>query len=252
MERAQSARRFPRAATMLDIYSRTVNAQTPLSEVLAEFFPWCEEHHEALAEIYRAYGARKRTLGVLDLDDLLLYWRALAADPVTGPLIAAEYEHVLVDEYQDVNGLQVEIVRDMRTTQPGLTVVGDDFQAIYGFRSASARHILEFPQQFAGAQTAKLERNYRSTAAILAVANAVSAQDRERVSEDALDRARRWRSARTVVPRDEAEQARAVCDSVMRGTRGGDGAARAGGAVPHQSRLCDCSRSSLRAGEFRT
>ena len=83
---AASRRRFPRAATMLDIYSRTVNAQTPLAEVLAESFPWCAEHREALAEIFRAYGARKRALGVLDLDDLLLYWRALARDEVIGPL----------------------------------------------------------------------------------------------------------------------------------------------------------------------
>jgi DNA helicase-2/ATP-dependent DNA helicase PcrA len=52
---------------------------------------------------------------------------------------------VLVDEYQDVNGLQVDIVRNLRAGQPGLTVVGDDFQAIYGFRAASARHILDFP-----------------------------------------------------------------------------------------------------------
>ena len=107
---AASPRRFPRAATMLDIYSRTVNAQTPLSEVLADFFPWCEEHHETLAEIFRAYGARKRSLGVLDLDDLLLYWRALVSDEVAGPLIADDFDHVLVDEFQDVNGLQVDIV----------------------------------------------------------------------------------------------------------------------------------------------
>ena len=96
---------------MLDIYSRTVNAQTPLAEVLAESFPWCEEHRDALAEIFRSYGARKRALGVLDLDDLLLYWRALAVDEVIGPRMADAFDHVLVDEYQDVNGLQVDIVR---------------------------------------------------------------------------------------------------------------------------------------------
>jgi DNA helicase-2/ATP-dependent DNA helicase PcrA len=82
---ADSPRRFPRAATMLDIHSRTVNAQAPPSEVLAEFFPWCDEHREALAEIFRAYGARKRNLGVLDLDDLLLYWRALVSERDDGP-----------------------------------------------------------------------------------------------------------------------------------------------------------------------
>ena len=88
------------------------------------------------------------------------------------------FDHVLVDEYQDVNGLQVDIVRNLRATRPGLTVVGDDFQAIYGFRAASARHILDFPEQFPDAHTVTLERNYRSTAPILAVANAVSEQDR--------------------------------------------------------------------------
>ncbi len=112
--RAASRRRFPRAQTMLDIYSRSVNAQTPLAEVLAESFPWCAEHREPLAEIFRAYVARKRELGVLDLDDLLLYWRALAQDEIVGPRLSAGFDHVLVDEYQDVNGLQVDIVRSLR------------------------------------------------------------------------------------------------------------------------------------------
>src|ERR671933_3086741 len=94
---AQSRTRFPRKATLLDIYSRTVNAQQPLSGVLAEHFPWCEEHREAISSLFKAYTARKRDLGVVDLDDLLLFWRALARDEVIGPAMAAAYEHVLVD-----------------------------------------------------------------------------------------------------------------------------------------------------------
>jgi DNA helicase-2/ATP-dependent DNA helicase PcrA len=148
----EGGRRFPRAQTALDIYSRTVNAQKPLAEILAEAFPWCEEHREALAEMFIAYGQRKRSLGVLDLDDLLLCWRALCADELVGAQIASGFDHVLVDEYQDVNGLQVDILRGLRPDGRGLTVVGDDFQAIYGFRAASARHILEFPERFAGAR----------------------------------------------------------------------------------------------------
>jgi DNA helicase II / ATP-dependent DNA helicase PcrA len=212
---AESPRRFPRAPTMLDIYSRTVNAQTPLSEILAEFFPWCHEHDEALAEIFRAYGARKRTLGVLDLDDLLLYWRALVGDGVLGPLIAEDFDQVLVDEYQDVNGLQVDIVRNLRSTQPGLTVVGDDFQAIYGFRSASARHILDFPRQFPDAHTSKLERNYRSTTPILAVANAVSAQDHCGFPKALWTEREGGSPPELAFPRDEREQASLVCERVM-------------------------------------
>ncbi len=128
----RAGRRFPRKATLLDIYSRTVNAQRPLSEVVAEHAPWCEEHQEALAALFRGYAARKRALGAVDFDDLLLYWRALARDEVVGAGLAGAFDHVLVDEYQDVNGLQVDIVRALRSGRRGLTAVGDDLQAIYG------------------------------------------------------------------------------------------------------------------------
>jgi DNA helicase-2/ATP-dependent DNA helicase PcrA len=212
---AASRRRFPRAQTMLDIYSRTVNAQTPLAEVLAESFPWCEEHRDALAETFRDYGARKRALGLLDLDDLLLYWRALAADEVIGARMADTFDHVLVDEYQDVNGLQVDIVGSLRAERRGLTVVGDDFQAIYGFRAASARHILEFPEQFPDAHTVTLERNYRSTSPILAVANMVSAQDRLGFPKQLWTDRDGGRSPELVFARDEGEQAGEVCERVL-------------------------------------
>src|SRR3954452_22084284 len=108
---AAARTRFPCKGTLLDIYSRTVNAQRPLSEVVAEHFPWCEEHRDAISALLKAYTARKRALGVIDLDDLLLFWRALARDEVVGATLAASFDHVLVDEYQDVNGLQVDLVR---------------------------------------------------------------------------------------------------------------------------------------------
>jgi DNA helicase-2/ATP-dependent DNA helicase PcrA len=212
---AASRRRFPRAQTMLDIYSRTVNAQTPMPEVLAESFPWCAEHRDALAATFRAYGARKRELGVLDLDDLLIYWRAISADGVVGPRMADTFEHVLVDEYQDLNGLQVDILRSLRHTRPGLTVVGDDLQAIYGFRAASARHILDFPKQFPDAHTVTLERNYRSTSPILAVANAVSEQDRLGFPKQLWTERPGGQLPELVFPRDEGEQAGEVCDRVI-------------------------------------
>jgi DNA helicase II / ATP-dependent DNA helicase PcrA len=212
---AASRRRFPRAQTMLDVYSRTLNAQTPLSEVLAERFPWCAEHHGALAASFRAYGERKRSLALLDLDDLLLYWRALAGDERIGPAMAAAYEHVLVDEYQDVNGLQVDIVRSLRRAHPGLTVVGDDFQAIYGFRAASARHLLEFPRQFPDARTITLERNYRSSAPILAAANAVSEQDQLGFPKRLWTEREGGSSPELCFPRDEGEQAGEVCERVL-------------------------------------
>jgi len=212
---AAGRRRFPRAQTMLEIYSRTVNSQIPLADVLAESFPWCAEHHEALAETFRAYGARKRSLGLLDLDDLLLYWRALAADEVIGRQLAQTWDHVLVDEYQDVNGLQVDIVSSLRRERGELTVVGDDFQAIYGFRAASARHILDFPKLFPDARTMTLERNYRSTGPILAVANAVSEQDTDGFRKVLWTAREGGVAPELVMPRDESEQAGEVCDRVL-------------------------------------
>jgi len=212
---AAERRRFPRKHTLLDLYSRTVNAQRPLREVLAESFPWCEEHGDAIAALLRAYAARKRELGVLDLDDLLLHWRALARDELVGPRLAERFDHVLVDEYQDVNGLQVDVVRGLRAQQRGLTVVGDDFQAIYGFRSASARHLLEFPRHFPDAAVVTLEANYRAAQPLLDVANAVAAQDRDGFPKRL--RAQRDGGARPelVVCRDEAAQAAEVCDRVL-------------------------------------
>jgi DNA helicase II / ATP-dependent DNA helicase PcrA len=212
----QTGKRFPRKSTLLDIYSRTVNAQRPLRELLAEAFPWCERHGEELGRLFVEYGARKRSLGVLDLDDLLLHWRALACDPTIGREMGRSIEHLLVDEYQDVNGLQVDLVRALRSERREVTVVGDDLQAIYGFRAASARHILEFPEHFPGTSIVTLERNYRSTQPVLDVANAVAEQAE-------LAYPRRLRAEGTggdappelVLCLDEAAQAGEVCDRVL-------------------------------------
>jgi len=86
-------------------------------------------------------------------------------------------DHVLVDEYQDTNALQADILAPCGR-RDGLTVVGDDAQAIYAFRAATNRNILDFPQRFTGATVVRLERNYRSTTPILSVANAIMAQVR--------------------------------------------------------------------------
>jgi len=212
---ASARTRFPRKSSLLDIYSRTVNAQQPLSGVLTEHFPWCEEHREAISALFKAYTARKRELGVVDLDDLLLYWRALAADEVIGPSMAASFDHVLVDEYQDVNGLQVDVVRALAGAGPAVTAVGDDFQAIYGFRAASAAHILDFPEHFAGAAVVTLERNYRSTQPVLDAANAL-AEQAERAFPKRLRAAKEGGAAPAVVfCRDESAQAVEVCDRVL-------------------------------------
>jgi DNA helicase-2/ATP-dependent DNA helicase PcrA len=165
--------RMPRSATLVEIHSRCVNQGRHLSEVIAADYPWCEPHTDAIASLFRAFAVRKRKAGLLDFDDLLLYWRALLRHETLGPDLAARYDYILVDEYQDVNALQVDIVTALAPEGRGLTVVGDEGQAIYGFRGANAQHLRNVVLDSPGASIIRLQQNYRSRQAILDVANAV-------------------------------------------------------------------------------
>jgi DNA helicase-2/ATP-dependent DNA helicase PcrA len=212
---AESGRRFPRKHTLADIYSRTVNAQRPVREVIDQSFPWCAEHGEALAGLFRAYTARKRALGVIDLDDLLLFWRALARDSEAGARMAAGFDHVLVDEYQDVNELQVEVVAALAGHGATVTAVGDDYQAIYGFRSASADHLLGFTERFPGATTVVLERNYRGGQPLLDIANAIAAEAEIGIPKTLRAERAGGERPELVFCRDQTQEAAEICDRVL-------------------------------------
>ncbi len=171
-----SERRLPKKGTLGSLYSRTVNTGTPLVEVMRETTPWCVESFDEVASLFTAFVARKRALGLLDFDDLLLFWRAAAQDDAVGQQLGAAYDHILVDEFQDVNLLQLDVLTGLRRTDSRVTIVGDDAQAIYGFRGATARFLLDAERYFDGLTTVTLDVNYRSSAAILDVANALAAE----------------------------------------------------------------------------
>ncbi len=167
-------KRFPLKGTCLSIYSRAVNATTPLGEVLGSFFPWCAEWEGELGNLFAAYVEAKQKQNVLEYDDLLLYWAQMMSVGSIAEDISARFDHVLIDEYQDTNKLQASILLNLKPTGRGLTVVGDDAQSIYSFRAATVRNILDFPGHFTPrAEVITLEQNYRSTQPILAAANAV-------------------------------------------------------------------------------
>src|SRR5579862_264229 len=212
---ASMERRFPRKGTLLDIYSRTVNSQRPLREVLAEAFPWCAEFNDEIAALLRAYTARKRELNALDLDDLLLYWHAAMTDDRLGRLLADRFEHVLVDEFQDVNGLQVEIVRALGREHGNVTVVGDDMQAIYGFRAADPAHILDFPSLYPQATVVKLERNYRSPQPLLDAGNEVALHATRSFARRLTAEREGEARPELVFCTDEQRQAIEVCERVL-------------------------------------
>ena len=208
--------RFPAKGTCLAIYSRAVNAQAPLGEILGAAFPWCSGWHEELRQLFAAYVEAKQAQNVLDYDDLLLYWAQMAAEPAIAEHLAARFDHILVDEYQDTNRLQASILTALKPDGTGLTVVGDDAQSIYSFRAAEVRNILDFPTLFAPeAEVVMLERNYRSTQTILAAANAVIGEASERFTKNLWSERESGERPRLVSVRDEADQANYICEQIL-------------------------------------
>ncbi|MER8529083.1 ATP-dependent helicase [Mesorhizobium sp. M0814] len=208
--------RFPTKGTCLAIYSRAVNAQAPLGEVLGSVFPWCAGWAEQLKQLFARYVEAKQAQNVLDYDDLLLYWAQMAGEPEIAAHLGARFDHVLVDEYQDTNRLQASILTALKPDGSGLTVVGDDAQSIYSFRAAEVRNILDFPKQFAQpAEVVMLERNYRSTETILAAANAVIGEASERFTKNLWTERKSAEKPKLISVRDETEQASYVCQAIL-------------------------------------
>jgi DNA helicase-2/ATP-dependent DNA helicase PcrA len=208
-------KRFPRKDTLADVYSRVVNAQEPLGALLERDFPWCLDEADGIRAVFDDYADRKRGGGCLDYDDLLVWWRALLQNERTRAAVASRFDHVLVDEYQDTNALQADVLAALKPDGDGLMVVGDDAQAIYAFRAATVRNILEFPDRFPGTTIVRLERNYRSTRPILEASNTVIAGSRRRHPKTLWTD--RTDGARPVLLTclDEADQSDAVCRSVL-------------------------------------
>jgi DNA helicase-2/ATP-dependent DNA helicase PcrA len=173
---SQKDKRFPRKDTCLAIYTYRVNTRMPLKQTLEEQFPWVSEWEQDLTRLYREYIVRKQANNVLDYDDLLLYWHMMMQNQTLAAALARNFDHVLVDEYQDTSKLQGEIIHALRPDGAGVTVVGDDAQAIYSFRAAAVDNILGFADRYTPkAEIAVLSQNYRSTQPILDCANALMA-----------------------------------------------------------------------------
>jgi DNA helicase-2/ATP-dependent DNA helicase PcrA len=174
---ATKDRRFPRKDTCLAIYSWRVNTQKSLHDTLEQQFPWCQDWEEDLTQLFRGYVERKQRFALLDYDDLLLYWTLMMGDARLAQHVSANFDHVLVDEFQDTNRLQADILYALKPDGAGLTVVGDDAQAIYSFRAAAVENILRFPERFSPkAEVITLAQNYRSTQALLDASNALMAE----------------------------------------------------------------------------
>ncbi len=213
---AKTAQRFPLKGTCLAIYSRVLNSQDSLAQVLQQHFPWCAAWQAELKRLFGAYAAEKQRQCVLDYDDLLLYARHMLDDAALAQQLGHRFQHVLVDEYQDTNRLQAHILLALKPDGRGLAVVGDDAQSIYAFRAAEVRNMLDFPSRFQPAATVlSLQRNYRSSQPILQACNAVIAQASERFAKTLWSAREHGPVPQLVSVADEAEQAGWVADQVL-------------------------------------
>jgi DNA helicase-2/ATP-dependent DNA helicase PcrA len=211
---SKTEKRFPRKDTCVAIYSHRVNTQGSLEATLREAFPWCAEWEAELKRLFATYVERKLANQALDYDDLLLYWHAMMEDASLAKEIGERFDHVLVDEYQDTNTLQAEILARLRPDGQGLTVVGDDAQAIYSFRAATVENILSFEKRF-GAQVVTLEENYRSSQAVLDAANALMREASRQYQKDLRSMKSEGPRPRYVTVADDAAQAQYVVTRVL-------------------------------------
>jgi DNA helicase-2/ATP-dependent DNA helicase PcrA len=170
-------KRFPRKDACLAIYSYRVNTRLSLKQTLEEQYPWCREWEADLTRLYREYVARKQKNRALDFDDLLLFWHVMMQTPALAQSLSKNFDHLLVDEYQDTSTLQGEIIHALKPDGQGVTVVGDDAQAIYSFRAAAVENILGFADRYKPkADMVVLAQNYRSAQPVLDTANALMSE----------------------------------------------------------------------------
>src|SRR3954452_23170402 len=207
--------RFPTSKALADIYSRAVNTGRRTRDVMDSEFPWCADHADKINALFQAFVARKRAGGLLDFDDLLLAWRALLLDPTVGPRLRGRWDWVLVDEYQDVNQVQVDIVAQLRPDGAGLTVVGDDAQAIYGFRGASGTHLHNLQAARPDSTVVRLQRNFRSTQPVLDLANVIRPGKGDNALHLRTDRGEAGARPRLVTCGNADDEARSVADAVL-------------------------------------
>ena len=178
-------RRFPQKNVLAAISSFLQNTLDPLQAVITKRFPMFIKEMEGIEKVLVLYTEKKRARQLLDFDDLLSAWLRLMMEHTdVREMLAGQFQHVLVDEYQDTNAIQGMIVDLLASKHRNLTVVGDDSQSIYSFRGANFENIITFNRRYPDAREYKLETNYRSVPEILTLANASIAQNNRRLPKN--------------------------------------------------------------------
>ena len=214
--------RFPKGEVLEDLLGLAINRRRPIDDLVLERYPFFYELLDDIRAVTERYRKRKRELNAMDFDDLLFYWEALLREhPEVRARYGEQFQHVLVDEYQDTNLIQADIVDLLAGRHKNLMVVGDDSQSIYSFRGANFANILSFPERYPEARVFKLELNYRSTPQILQLANVSIMQNRYQFPKE-LQTVRSAGAMPSLFPaQDVMEQASFVAERVAEIHEGG-------------------------------
>ena len=169
----------------------------------------------AIYNIYAQYEKTKNEDGVLDFTDLIsIVTEAFYNDVVDPAMFGDKWKHILVDEYQDTNGLQFAWLQQIAHNNPNLAVVGDDDQVLYSWRGARIENILDFPKQFDDVKVIRLEQNFRSTGHILDVANAVIDKNEKRLGKTLFTSAEKGNKVEIYDFLNAEDEARWVLDTL--------------------------------------
>ena len=170
----------------------------------------------SVPKIYELYQQNLLMNNALDFDDLLLYTaKLLQNNELVRKKYQQQFQYVMIDEYQDTNYAQFEIVHQIAAEHQRICVVGDDDQAIYSFRGATIRNILEFEKDYADAIAIRLEQNYRSTSHILELANAIILNNRHRHSKTLWSELGEGYKPELFVYEDDMEEANKTADLIL-------------------------------------
>ena len=164
---------FPKKNELKTVFSLCVNKEMNVDDAVLKTYADYEDRLGEIKTVQKEYAQYKLRNNCVDYDDLLVYLRVVLGIDEIRERLSSKYRYIMVDEYQDTNGVQADIVRFLSMKHNNIMVVGDDAQSIYGFRGADHRNILRFPEEFKGCKVIKLQQNYRSTQSILNVGNAV-------------------------------------------------------------------------------
>ena len=207
--------RFPKKGTITSIISKAANLERSLEWLMTEEYSQFLEHARVIERISELYGRYKKKNQLMDYDDLLILFRQLLAENESIRAgLSSRYGYIMVDEYQDTNGIQADIVKWLASSHHNVMVVGDDSQAIYSFRGANYRNMFEFRNIFPQVKTIKLEQNYRSTQPILRLTNSIMDNASEKFTKCLFTEREDGEKPRVIDVKTDPEQAMFISSSI--------------------------------------